>query len=180
MNTTSVLVDILIIGIQVLTWFCLLVFSFVLKTDILDFEKTPFLIFVIIAMAYTLGVVFDYIFAPIFECFKGVDEKNTYKNVSVIKIIHKHEEIHNYLDSQYARLRIARATVINLPLITIFLCLFIWRNNFNYYIYDYAILYILLIGITLTIFSVFSWRRRNKNYIKYINEILQIIQENKE
>lgn len=181
MNTTSLLVDILIIGIQVLLWISTFTVSFLNMTKgIISFaEKCPSIfIILIILTSYTLGIVFDYIIANFFDIFKSKLEKKTYKKGLVIRILSYDKELHKFLDSQYARLRIARATVFNLPLITISICTYILLNNIK--IENSTCLAVFLVftfGIILTAFAFFGWIKRNKVYWGYIEETVKLIEK---
>ncbi len=179
MNTTTLLVDILIIGIQVLVWKSVFLFSFLFSVkDLISLsEKTPTVfILIIITISYTLGIVFDYIIANFFSKFKSKEEKEIHRTGITINILNFDKEIHKFLDSQYARLRIARATVFNLPLITISICTYILSNNKQI---DTkvctALFFVLLIGFILTIFSYYGWKSRNKVYWGYIKNTLSLL-----
>jgi hypothetical protein len=115
MNTTALLVDILIIGIQVLLWAAGLILSFFItpSTFLKMFSKSPtFFLLVIIMISYTMGVIFDYLNALFFSMFKSAEEKDAYRKGLTISILHFDKDIHAYLEGQYARLRIAKATII--------------------------------------------------------------------
>jgi len=183
MTTTALLVDILLIGIQVLIWITGFVFSFIFPAKlILTFsEKSPTIfLFILIAFSYTLGIIFDYVIANLFAKFKSKEEKEAYREGLVISILSYDKEIQKFLDNQYARLRIVRATIYNLPLITIAACCFILKNETEVKLpSSLIILLILLMGIGLTIIAYYSWKRRNKVYWGYIKETLKIIDDKK-
>ncbi len=176
MNTTNLLVDILIIGIQVLTWVSGIVFSFVVdpKKINIQFDNIIF-IGLIISVAYILGIMFDYLIAILFKEFRSDYEKAIYERTSTIKIIEKTPSAHEYLENQFARLRISKSTVVNLPLITISTLIFINKNNFEEMLFPYANFIILILGIIFSILAFYSWRQRNNIYLKYILQVNQLI-----
>ncbi|MCJ7447153.1 MAG: hypothetical protein MUO72_05655 [Bacteroidales bacterium] len=177
MNTTSLLVDILIIGIQVSIWIAGFIFSFIFPFSqvMRAMEKFPAsAIIVVIAIFYTLGLIFDYIIANIFTHFKSEEEKATYRDGLVISILSFDKQIQIFLDNQYARLRISRATLINLPIIIISSCCFVLTNPISLrFSLCYSIIAILIIGIIMTILSYIGWKERNKTYWNYIKATLQ-------
>ena len=183
MNTTSLLVDILIIGIQVLVWISAFLSSFLFSVkEIMNLsEKSPTVfIFIVIAISYTLGIVFDYIIANFFNKFKSKEENETYRKGLVISILNYDKDVQKFLDSQYARLRIARATVFNLPLITVSICTYILSNHIQIETpICIAIFLVLSIGIILTIVAYYGWKSRNKVYWGYIKETLKLIDKKK-
>jgi hypothetical protein len=182
MNTTALLVDILIIGAQVLLWIAGFTLSFFMTPSVFMniFSKSPtFFILVIIMISYTLGIIFDYLNAPFFSMFKSAEEKNVYSNKGlIISILHFDKDTHAYLDSQYARLRISKATIINIPLITFSACCFLINNNVPLKLNTCAAIFtILSFGIIFTILSIISYWKRNKVYWGYIQRTNQIIEE---
>src|SRR5688500_619954 len=119
MSTTALLVDILIIGVQVLLWLAAFTFSFLFPMTLvmpLWKESPAIFLFFSIAVAYTLGIVFDYIISNFFGHFKTKEEIEIYRDGFVIEILIKNKEVQSFLDNQYGRLRIVRATVFNLPI----------------------------------------------------------------
>lgn len=179
MNTTALLVDILIIGIQTFLWIAGFLFSFIFPFNqaLILFEKFPASTFIIlVTIFYTIGLIFDYIIANIFTHFKTKKEKEAYREGLVISILSFDKDIQIFLDNQYARLRIARATLINLPFITISLCCFVMTNSINLrHPLFQSIIAILVVGTIMTILSLIGWKERNKTYWGYIQETLRKI-----
>lgn len=179
MNTTNLLVDILIVGIQVLTWILGLVFTFVIDPTKFTLKyESPLMILLLISIAYILGVVFDYIIAIAFGKFKSKEEIEVYKNISTIEMSEKIPTAHKYLENQYARLRIARSTLINIPVITLTSVIFILVNKFENLFLPYGLISISIVGVTLTILSYFSWKKRNSTYINYLIQAKKLIKSN--
>lgn len=175
MNTTSILVDILIVGIQVMIWILGFFFSFISNPTqfINGFEKSPTLYSLIfIVFAYTIGIMFEHLITKFFVLFlKSEEEKTLYDKNSIIEILGSDIEIHKFLDNHYERLRIARGTLFNLPFITISACCFICTNNVTIKISSCtALIIIITVGILFTLLAFISWKSRNDKYLKYIKE----------
>jgi hypothetical protein len=179
MTTTALLVDILIIGVQVLVWILLLLTSFFVEPHYAKavFNQSPVgLSFLFIVAAYTVGIISDYIGGMIFMKFKDDEEVKLYNNVSIIDIIATDKEIHVFLNNYYERLRIARGTLINLPFITF--------SSFCYCIMNcywphkaFYLLSILFFGIIITFLAFISWRSRNNTYRSYIKRVKERLEE---
>lgn len=186
MNTTALLVDILIIGIQVLIWLSGLVYSFVLnpKDSVVVLEKFTWLsILLILTTAYTMGIIFDYIIPWVLKGIESkIDKKHnkeeTHKKFNVIDILNSNPETHEYLDNHFSRLRIARATLFNLPLITISLIVLMFAPKFCFST-ELLIksIVILLLGTILTLTAYKSWVYRKIVYRKYINRAYDLIEK---
>lgn len=178
MNTTSLLVDILIIGIQVLLWICGFLFSYVIPIDLTTSiyqNYAPIAITVLISVSYALGIVFDYIISDFFDLFITRKEKASRKE-KVLNIINHSTEIHKFLDNQYARLRIVRGTAFNLPLIAISLsCLIISNDIVFVHPHCITILIILSLGAIGTLLSIWSWKRRKEVYLRFVEDTMNLI-----
>jgi hypothetical protein len=172
MNTTALLVDILVVGFQVLIWILGFTFSFFIPPHVVKqlVSYSPGgTLFVVIIISYILGIIFDYIIAICFYRFKTKKERDVYKDVSIVKIIASDKEVHKLLNNQYERLRISRGTLFNLPLITLSICCCIYNINLGLKMSTfYSIVATILIGTLFTILAFISWKRRNKVYLEYI------------
>lgn len=176
MTTTALLVDILIVGIQVLLWISGFVFSLVFPPDIVvrfaELNST-LLISSIVFLSYSLGIIFDYIIAKFFTNFKSKEQVEAYRSGLVIDILFHDKEVQKFLDNQYQRLRIARATVFNLPMLTISWCSFILTNDVTGKFGTCATTFIVLaFGSFMTILALLGWKARDKTYWGYIKETL--------
>lgn len=175
MNTTALLVDILIVGVQALVWIAGLLFTFFINPNsviqLLNNYPTSFL-FIAIVIAYTLGIVFEYLSAIVFGWFKSKEEKELFSDVKIVKIVAYDREIHNFLDNQYGRLRIARGTIFNIPFLIIAACFFVSKFNigFRFGVFE-TVVFIVTFGIVFMIFAIISWRRRNGDYMNYIKHV---------
>ena len=184
MNTTALLVDILIIGIQVLIWIFGVLSSFVInpKETLSYFSEFSWLsILLILVTAYSIGIIFDYIIPGILKPLeKKIDKKNNVVkkkgSKNVIDILHDNPNTHKFLDNHFSRVRIARATLFNLPLITLSIIIFLFSNDLDFSwekILNGSI--ILLLGGVLTIASFKSWVKRKKVYSNYVRRAYELL-----
>lgn len=178
MNTSALLIDILILGIQVILWVSGLIFSFVIPLTALENFVTKYGVssfLFIIPIAYPIGIIFDHLIKSVFGWGKSKEEKEIYKDVNTIMILASDREVNTFLENAYARLRIARGSVFNLPFIIISLCVFVGMNNLILTQSKCAtIILILCFGFILFLLSIFSWRKRNDEYLMYIRNTKEL------
>ena len=115
MATTAMFVEILIIGLQSLTWIVLLVAS-IFEIDNISIQD--------VAGWQNLIIVFVLVNFKEFISRKSIKEAIKYKSLPSfaemrLRILMQNDALGKFMDYQRSRLRIARATVFNLPLITI-------------------------------------------------------------
>ena len=152
MNTTSLFVDLLISGIQVALWLCLLIGS-VLGVD-------PKLLKEIKGWEVMLAAVLRKIRQPF-----HLDD-----SPSVMKLLTrtKDEFLSRYFEYVRIRIRISRSSTLNFGLITIFGELFIltrWQPAFGLSRWLLAIL-VGSLGLALTAFAFYSWYRITLTFSK--------------
>lgn len=115
--------------------------------------------------------MFDYTNAWIF----GLAEKKDLKDVSVIKILHDNPEIQKFLDNHYSRLRIARATIISIPLLFGTASCWLFKNpeisSLPICASQIALWIIMAIAFVL---AIHSYRLRNKTYRNYLKETMKL------
>lgn len=178
MKTTALFVDILIIGLLAFLWIAGLSFCFFISPDWVlkmlgKYEIISALL--MFSLVYVLGIMFDYINAWIFEYFKSTDEKEELKDVSVIKILHENPEVQKFLDNHYSRLRIAKATIINIPLIYLTISCWLVKSPEISSLPNSASQIILLFVMALAfLLSMDSYRLRNKTYRNYLKQTLKL------
>lgn len=178
MKTTALFVDILIIGLLAFLWIAGLSFCFFISTDwILEILSKYEIIgtLLIFSLIYVLGIMFDYTNAWIFTFFKSSDDKEILKDVSVIKILHDNPEVQKFLDNHYSRLRIARATIISIPLIFgTASCLLFKNPEISSLPNCTSQITLWLIMVIAFVLSIHSYRLRNKTYRNYLKETLKL------
>lgn len=175
MNTTALLVDILIVGFQVLVWMSAIVFSLLIdpaRTNQFLNNSPTSALFIIIIISYSLGIIFDYIIGTFFSKIRSKKEKKTYEDFESIKIIAGDPTVHKYLDNHHQRMKIARGTLFNLPLLTISAIVFILNVNVALIVSKSEMVWTTLIfGIALFILAWISWKERNKRYLEFVQQI---------
>jgi hypothetical protein len=182
MRTTSLYVDILIIGIISSTWILALFVAFGLDySKLLTLLESHALMAIILftVLSYVLGLIFDYINASIFEYFKSKQEKERLKGISTIQILHHSPEIHGFLDNHYSRLRIMRAVILHSPmlgLISIALLLGSDRDSCAKFVVGFLI--VAFTGLFIFI-SLHSYKLRNRVYINYLAEAKRCMKRKK-
>lgn len=90
MRTTTLFVDILIIGMLSFIWIMGVLFAFFLPANSFFTLLEKYTIVsaaALISIVYVLGILFDYTNAWVFEGFKSQKEKTELERISVIKII---------------------------------------------------------------------------------------------
>ena len=163
MATTALIVEMIIIGVQTVTWLILLVFLttdyHVMRLDALSNWNT-LLLFLSIGVCYTLGVVFDAVAAWIEErgpFRRQKDQSVRDKERHLRQLIRFHNlELAKEMDGDEYRLRLMRSTALNLVLIFIVGSLLIatsdpilWRKS----------LFIFILSM-ITVFGIYAWYRR--------------------
>ena len=122
MSTTSVFVEILIVGLQAMIWVGLIVFAKYAGHDkclaaLTKYEQYSALITtLLLASAYVLGIFVDRVADCVYVLFQYRDPEKPPARVAEMRlqIMHQSEGMAKFLDYQRSRLRIARATVFNL------------------------------------------------------------------
>ncbi len=180
MGTTLLIVEILIIGFQVLFWIILLFldfFGFKFNVLYLIKENIGLSLILLTIMGYSLGIIFDSFIAWIFNRLK-LDKHlfETKDGLNVINILHKNPEIHKFLDSQFSRYRLVRATLFNLPIITIVLTISILIFYYNEKVNTTLLgSFVLIFGILLTLITYKAWKARLDQYKKYVFKAYELL-----
>lgn len=183
MGTTSLMVEILIIGFQVIIWFSLILLNVLgIKSEIfvLIEENQGISLILATVIIYIIGLIFDSLISKTFSLLKqdhplyhSTNKKN------VIDILCKFPEIHKFLDNLYGRYRIVRATLFNIPLITINGCITIFLSRERIENYILILLFIFFLGVTLTLLTYIAWKARKKSYGGYLERAYELVNENK-
>ncbi len=141
MSTTSVFAELLIVGIQTSVWIILLIFSFVgydWATTLLPKMKDWAILTTIIVVAiwYTLGIIIDRLANAFFVVFNPKDillrgrwiRRKAAQGTSDARmlILAKEGQLFNFFEYMRSRIRIMRATVFNLILVTLSALLFVF------------------------------------------------------
>lgn len=121
MSTTSLYVELVVIGFQVLTWFALLFDSIKigLIRTIVNTTNGTLIIFAAIIAAYILGMIFDRVADVVFarsEMKIRIASGLQAENSLLVEGTSKSHEFQLYTKSKH---RILRSAALNIPLITI-------------------------------------------------------------
>jgi hypothetical protein len=193
MATTAVFVEILIVGFEAAAWLVLLVFS-IFGTDWFhpsDFKGWEALVTVFVfAGAYVLGILIDRVADRSWGLFKALQRRmkpllprrkepepepnrTDRPEVSVMRltVMARSEGMANFLEYQRSRLRIARATIVNLvfaiPSLAIFLA--VQRD-----VGAWEIVAVVIIGLALLALAVYATVRVQKAFDDRLDEAYDI------
>jgi 8-oxo-dGTP pyrophosphatase MutT (NUDIX family) len=192
MATTAMFIEILIIGLQAVVWVALLAASiFGIKSvqlqNLSDWETL--IIVLVFAIAYVLGILMDRLADTAFnkiykirKLIKPLIRKSTKgdKDETLpapfgemrLQIMMQNDTVGKFMDYQRSRLRIARATVLNLPLIIISGIIFlITRTNFS----SLQIAMFALVGVVLIALSLYVAFRIDTAQTRTIVDAYRII-----
>jgi hypothetical protein len=188
MATTSLFVEILIVGLEALVWIGLLagtIWDLGACIKILKGwgDYSALITTLLLALAYVLGILIDRAADSFYKIF-GYKPDNPPASVGKMRmrIMNSSEGIARFLDYQRSRLRIARATVFNV-LVTIlvgsywmFRCYLTPESSNN------ALGGILMIGvgIIVLVLTVMATRRIEEAHIKRLTDAYEIVTEKKE
>lgn len=185
MATTSLIIEILIVGLEALIWLGLLVgivWDHIPYLEILQGWKdySALITMLLIALAYVIGIFIDRMADSFYKIFRYSSKKPLAARVGKmrLRIMKDSEGMAKFLDYQRSRLRIARATVFNL-LVTI-LVGFIWVGK----LYRKAesiegVLVGVGIGIFAFILAIMATRRIDKAQIESLTAAYEIYEEDK-
>ncbi len=182
MSTTALIVEVVIIGAQVLAWMGLAITA-LFGTQWLDLQSlkewaAPISLGVI-ALSYTLGMVFDTMVASFFAPWsmrsRGVpwaahQFPESPARMRVYVMLNHHEAFQD-LERRFNQSRLLRATVLNLLLIGIFSTVLYFRySGFSWRGFVGAVcLLVFLAGATF-----FSWTRTVQGYYYTLGQIYEM------
>lgn len=185
MGTTTLLVEIVIIGFQVLIWISLILFTtwgydWVNLSNLKDW--TGLIAIGFLAMSYTLGIIFDsivasllsvwnyrafYLLPPLIngrmvEMLDAIDESDrTPPSVMKSRIRSTDPTTYDYLEKTFNQGRLLRSTGVNLLLISMTSIIFTATQNG---IIWKQIIFIIAILIPLSGLSIWAWVKFRRNY----------------
>lgn len=186
MSTTSMYVEILVVGLQTLVWLLLLV-SLCTKWNLGDGsealqkykEYSSLITVLLLASAYVLGILFDRLADTIYSILSHSSGKSQPVSFGEMRlqVMHGSEGMAKFLDYQRSRLRIARATVFN-ALITIVVGS-IWLITYPDSNYASIIESMLIAGLIVLALSVYAAWRIDKAQMWRLEEAYDIVNERK-
>lgn len=188
MSTTSLFVEILIVGLEALIWLGLLVntgWDLSLCVEILKGwkEYSALITTLLLALAYVLGIFVDRVADSFYKIFRYSSKEPLAVPVGKmrLRIMKDSEGMAKFLDYQRSRLRIARATVFNLFVTILVGSIWIVREYQKTESIEVVLVWILMIGVGIIalILAVIATRRIDKAQIERLIDAYEIIKEDK-
>ena len=187
MGTTALIVEMVIIGFQVLVWMALMVLT-IFGYHWIDLSKlkdwSTIVSVALVGISYTLGIVFDSfigsLFAPWEYSVQGrfIDRSHTNSTVSFGQmrayIIATNSDVSDDLTKRNNRSSLVRATSLNLLLITLSsLVLVLTRIGFSW-----KLLTVIIVSSgLLTGLAISTWAKSIRGYYYYLNEVYKALKE---
>ena len=180
MSTTSLFVEILIIGLQALVWVGLLIcakWNFSTIVEILEDYKEFSALFTtfLLSIAYVLGIFIDRLADNFYKIFRYSGRTNNL-DLKVgemrLHIMHNSEGIAKFLEYQRHRLRIARATVLNLLITSIAGIICYLRHSTS--IKAFIVILIIVLAIIILGISILITGYIDKAQMSRLEEAYQI------
>jgi 8-oxo-dGTP pyrophosphatase MutT (NUDIX family) len=182
MATTAIFVEILIIGLEAFIWIALLSGTDAIqnctKTLVGLKEYSALITMLVVAAAYVLGIFIDRIADNYFKRFRFETKTPASVGMMRLHVMKESEGIAKFVDYQRSRLRIARATYLNL-LITMVAGL-IWAVRYGWYADSHTIIFIICmfgIGGTLVYIAHVTTCSIDKAQIFRLIEAYELIME---
>lgn len=177
MNTTSLFVDLLISGVQVGIWLCLLIASIVgfepsALRELKGWEVT--IAAILLPIVYPVGIFIDNLaddmLRPIGRRIRRrfmMDEGPTVTRLLGRK---RDESLARYFDYIRTRIRISRSSIVNFTIITLCGELFVWMQWRPAFGVSRALLAWLvgILGVSLTALAWYSWYRITVSFTKKV------------
>lgn len=179
MNTTPIVIEILIGGFQTTVWLALIILS-IFGYEWIQLgtaERWLGLTIFIIVISYTLGILFDRLWNFLLH---KPDEmiRNKYFSKSElyqlrVRIFAKSETMASFLDYIRSRMRIARASLCNFCLITASSLFFILirLNHLDVFLKWKLLLFTGICGALLILLAFYAWKSITNTYYKQVSNI---------
>lgn len=180
MKTTSLFVEILIIGSGLFTWMALLVFS-ILGVEWLsvDFSPNNLLFIPLLAIFYVLGIAWDRMVDLITDIWdkplrkQYFSDSDTYHKAKDLVYSHS-ESIKDLFEYTRSRMRICRSWMIDWFIIFLIFPFFISSNN----LVPEKLLFIIVFEVLFLTFSTitfFSWRKLTSTFYERLRKTYETI-----
>jgi len=187
MNTTSIFVELLVIGFHTLTWIGLLIITIIGYRSI-NLEKllSINLALPILAMTYVLGVAIDrlsdMVFLPCDHRLRDKEKLKAFPEFLIMRfyILGKSKDIYAQLEYTRSRLRIMRAATLNFVALSVVSTFFVWfqlGNVFSFQTRVATCILVLVVGGLLAYISYKSWVVLTKTYIKNTIAAYRVLQD---
>jgi hypothetical protein len=174
MNTTSIFVELVVIGLHTAIWVGLIILTFTGHQN-LDPERlfTLNLALPILAITYILGILIDRASDMVLAAQDDrLRSQNDFRGLPSFLsmrfyILSKSSDVYEQLEYTRSRLRIARASILNFAFTTVAAALFIWFQLGKALAAEYRVMVCIaaaLVGVLLTWISYQSWIVLAKTY----------------
>ena len=190
MNTTSIFVELVVIGLHTAIWVGLIILTFTGHQN-LDPEKlfTLNLALPILAVTYILGILVDrasdiVLAAQDNRLRSQYDFRGRPSFLSMrFYILSKSSDVYEQLEYTRSRLRIARASILNFAFTTVAAALFIWFQLGKALAAEYRIMVCIaaaLVGVLLTWISYQSWIVLSETYTRNTIQAFTVLRDEAE
>jgi len=186
MSVSILFAELIIIGLQTLIWI-ILIASLQLNSHLnaILFKCLGLTSFslIIIAACYTLGVICDRLADSVFskwnERLKNSIIPNPDPNIGTMRFLVGKDDpnLNVYLEYTRSRMRIARSSALNIPLIMVSLILYL-IIKLHYCAFHPMIYTTLIIGVGLSYFSVYTWKNLTVRHLDLIRTMFMEYQKN--
>lgn len=167
METTRLYIELVIIGLEGFIWMCTFLVDVIgnkamgVLADILDNFSSSLLL---LGILYIIGILVDRLADFIFQKKENaIRNKSGLHAKSSILVWNKYDA-ENYAQYTRTRIRILRASILNLPMISISIMLYVMKYLDKSYM---LIIYTLILG---TLFTFVSWKSYNLSLIRYYDK----------
>jgi hypothetical protein len=177
----AVFVELLVTGVQAFVWIALLIVTIFGKGWVSVKTEPGFevvLIAIALAFAYALGIlidrVADWIFRPFDNRLRGKNREQPTE--WRLEVLARYPELAKDLAYSRGRSRIARATSLNVTLITAAGLAFLWvRTSFPPPGGAWQVVAGVLLGLGLAVLAFFTWLSITKNQYKQIEMMHSLV-----
>lgn len=172
MGTTALIVEMVIIGFQVVVWMSLIILVIV-GYDWIDVSKfkdwaTPISI-ALVGVSYTLGIIFDSFIRLLFITLEPASPGNM-----MAYIIATNTDAAEELNKRANRSSLVRATSLNLLIISVSSLIFVKK----YFGWSIRILTLIVVfSILLTGLALLTWFRSVSGYNYYVREVYEALKQ---
>lgn len=186
MATTAIFAEILIIGFQAIVWLALLSMT-ILGTPRIDLNLLKgwetLIGLLVLAVAYTLGIVVDRVADSVFDRFDQRLRKDFVPasppsvHEMRLQVLAESEGMAGFLNYARSRVRIARSTAFNLVLIIVTAVLWIVTGPVGGSSKTTLLIFVVLVGVGVLSLTVFAWVRITKTYYLRVVQAYRIVRD---
>lgn len=167
METTQLYIELIIIGLEGVIWMCAFLADILgnkitsVLANILDNFSSSLLL---IGILYVVGVLVDRLADIIFQKKEDDIRIRSGLHAKSSIIVWKKYNAEKYAEYSRTRVRILRASILNLPMISISFILYVIKYLDKSYM---LVIYIIILGV---LFTYISWKSYNLSLIRYYDK----------